>query len=787
MSITPPSANPDTTTLPLLPLPTGVFFPDMVVTVAAESEQATRLVTPRSAGDELVAVPQRDGTFGTVGVVVRVEQRGQLPGGVDGVLLRALRRVRVGRGEMGDDGLLRVGIEEIPAVDPTPEVRELALRYRAVAEELLEVIGARRFAAELDVSDPGALADTIGWWPDLSDERRLQLLETVDVEARLTLALEWAREALAEARVANDIAAEVSGDLDRTQREAILRRQLAAIRKELGESADDDDELAEYRRRIEEGELPEAMARAATKELDRLERMGDQSMEAGWIRTWLDTVFELPWTVRTDDRLDLETARRQLDADHTGLEKVKERIVEFLAVRKLRSERQVDDRDGTEADEAAARRRHGSGTILALVGPPGVGKTSLGQSVADTLGRRFVRMSLGGIRDEAEIRGHRRTYVGARPGRIVRAMIDAGSMNPVILLDEIDKIGSDWRGDPSAALLEVLDPAQNATFRDHYLEAELDLSDVVFIATANTLDTIPGPLLDRMEIVPIEGYTEDEKVAIAENHLLPELLERNGVRDGEVVVPAEVVRAVVADYTREAGVRRLQQRLDRLVRRAISTLVQDPSRERVEITLDDLRPALGPTSLKEDPAERTSVPGVATGLAVTGAGGDVLFVEAAVLDSGSEAGLTLTGQLGDVMKESGQIALSYLRANRGALGIDESVDLDRRFHVHFPAGAVPKDGPSAGITMTTALVSLLTGRRVRPDVAMTGEVTLHGRVLPIGGVKEKVLAAHRAGITDVILPRANGDDVDELPERVRDAVTIHLVDDVPAVLDLALA
>jgi ATP-dependent Lon protease len=783
-STDPSSAHPSSTgthspTLPLLPLPTGVFFPDMVVTVAAESDHARQLITTRSTGDELVAVPQRDGVFGTIGVVVRVEQRGQLPGGTEGVVLRALRRVRIGRGEVDADGTLRVSVEEVPAVEPSAEVRALAVQYRTVAEELLGAIGARRFAAELDIDDPGALADTIGWWPDLSDERRLQLLETVDVEARLALALGWAREALAEARIASDIAEEVTGDLDRTQREAILRRQLAAIRKQLGESDDDEDQLAEYRRRIDEGELPDTVAKAATKELDRLERMGDQSMEAGWVRTWLDTVFEIPWTTRTDDRLELDAARTQLDADHAGLDRVKERIVEFLAVRKLRTERQVDDADGSP-------RTRGSGTILALVGPPGVGKTSLGQSVADTLGRRFVRMSLGGIRDEAEIRGHRRTYVGARPGRIVRAMIDAGSMNPVILLDEIDKVGADWRGDPSAALLEVLDPAQNGTFRDHYLEAELDLSEVVFIATANTLDTIPAPLLDRMEIVPIEGYTEDEKVAIAIDHLLPTLFERNGVRDGEVVVPPEVVRTVVGDYTREAGVRRLQQRLDRLVRRAISTLVQDPERASVEVTIDDLRPALGPTSTREDPTERTSVPGVATGLAVTGAGGDVLFVEAAALDPGSESGLTLTGQLGDVMKESGQIALSYLRANRSNLGLGADLDLDRRFHVHFPAGAVPKDGPSAGITMTTALVSLLSGRRVRPDVAMTGEVTLHGRVLPIGGVKEKVLAAHRAGITDVILPRANGQDVDDLPDHVRQAVTIHLVDDVPAVLALAL-
>ncbi len=795
-----------TRTLPLLPLPTEVFFPEMVVTVSTSSDDAQKVVGSAETGDELVAVPQRDGVFGSVGVVVRIEQRGMLPGGSQGVVLRALRRVRIGRGEVDDNNILRVAVDELPASEPSAEARALAIRYRVVAQELLDLMGGRRFAAVLDVDDPGALADTMGWWPDLGDERRRQLLDTIDVEERIRLAVEWAEEALAEAKVHHDIAEEVSGDLEKGQREAILRRQLAAIRAELGDG--DDDELAEYRRRIDAGELPQVVADAAIKELERLERTGDQSMEAGWIRTWLETVFEIPWTTRTDDHIDLGSARERLDADHFGLDPVKERIVEFLAVRKLRTERAVDDdaslaessaandqvvdQDGGRSDEsddlpappAPRRARRGSGTILALVGPPGVGKTSLGESVAAAMGRNFVRMSLGGIRDEAEIRGHRRTYVGARPGRIVRAMIDAGSMNPVVLLDEIDKVGSDWRGDPSAALLEVLDPAQNATFRDHYLETELDLSEVVFIATANTLDTIPAPLLDRMEIISIEGYTEDEKVAIANRHLLPGSFDRHGLRPDEVIIDESVIRAVVGDYTREAGVRRLEQRLDRLVRRAVSTLVQEPERTQVEITVDDLRPALGPTSLREDPRERTTVPGVATGLAVTGAGGDVLFVEAAALDPDTDPGLTLTGQLGDVMKESGQIALSYLRANRGQLGIEES--LDRRFHVHFPAGAIPKDGPSAGITMTTALVSLLTGRRMRPEVAMTGEVTLHGRVLPIGGVKEKVLAAHRAGVTEVILPQGNSQDVDDLPDHVREAVTIHLVDDVAEVIERAL-
>ncbi|NNE74326.1 MAG: endopeptidase La [Acidimicrobiales bacterium] len=754
----------------------------MVVTVAFESDAARAALDAATAQvedgpAELVAVPQTDGDYSPIGLVVRVEQQGPLPGGANGVVLRGLRRVSIGRGETDADGVLFVSVTELPDEPPTEAAKAFADQYREVATELLRLIGGGRMTGILDgVDDPGALADTLGWWPDLGDDRRLELFETTDTTDRIIKALAWAKEALAEAQVATDVASDVSAGLEDEQRKAILRRQMESIRKELGES--DDDAVAEYRTKLAEADLPEAVAAAVEKELDRLERMGEQSMESGWIRTWLDTVFELPWNERTDDAIDLDAAQAQLDADHTGLEKVKERIVEFLAVRKRRRDRAVDAPTG-----------RGSGTIVALVGPPGVGKTSLGQSIADTMGREFVRMSLGGVRDEAEIRGHRRTYVGARPGRIVRALIDAGTMNPVILLDEIDKVGADWRGDPSSALLEVLDPEQNSTFRDHYLETELDLSDVVFIATANVLDTIPAPLLDRMEIIPIEGYTEDEKVAIARDHLLPRLLERNAIEPGEVVISDAVIRTVVGDYTREAGVRRLEQRLDRLVRRAVSELVKQPELETVEIGDDDLRPALGRTAPRDDPAERTVVPGIATGLAVTGAGGDVLFVEVSASDG--EPGLTLTGQLGDVMKESGQIVLSYLRANAAELGLDatatEAAGLDRRFHVHFPAGAVPKDGPSAGVTMTTAFVSLLRDQPMRSDVAMTGEVTLHGRVLPIGGVKEKVLAAHRANVKHVILPEGNREDTDDIPEHVLDDIELHFASTVKDVLDVALA
>lgn len=770
----------NTATLPLLPLPQGIFFPEMVVTIAAESPGAKAAFDAAStrAGDgsaELVAVPQTGGDYSPIGLVVRIEQQGRLPGGGEGVVLRGLRRVRIGQGELGEDGVLLVSTTEIEEPSPTAEAKALAEDYRHVAQELLKLLGGGRLVGLLDgLEDPGALADSLGWWPELTEPRRLELFETTDVTERITKALAWAREALAETQVSSDITSNVNEGFEKDQREAILRRQLSSIRKELGES--DSDDISDYRARLAEGNIPEKIVSAIEKELDRLERVGDQSMESSWIRTWLDTMFELPWGERTTDSLDLLAAEARLDADHTGLEKVKERIVEFLAVRKLRSDRGLD----AGLDSGSATRR-GGGTILALVGPPGVGKTSLGESVAATMGREFVRMSLGGIRDEAEIRGHRRTYVGARPGRIVRALIDAGTMNPVILLDEIDKVSSGLQGDPSAALLEVLDPAQNSTFRDNYLETELDLSEVVFIATANVLDTIPAPLLDRMEIISLEGYTEDEKVAIATDHLLPRILERNGITADEVVISEEIIRIVVGDYTRESGVRRLEQRLDRLVRRAVSQLVRNPSEAAVVIGSDDLRPALGRTAMKEDPADRAVVPGVATGLAVTGAGGDVLFVEVSASDG--EPGLMLTGQLGDVMKESGQIVLSYLQANAESLGLDAK--LDQRFHVHFPAGAIPKDGPSAGVTMTTAFVSLLRGVPMRNDVAMTGEVTLHGRVLPIGGVKEKVLAAHRAGVKHVILPIGNKEDAEDIPENVRNEIELHFATTVADVLAVA--
>ncbi|MGZ4147024.1 MAG: endopeptidase La, partial [Actinomycetota bacterium] len=614
--------------------------------------------------------------------------------------------------------------------------------------------------------------DMSGYSPDLSFEQKVEVLETTDLELRLEKVLVWAKEALAELELKDKIRSDVRDGLEKNQRDYILRQQMDAIRKELGED-DDENVVEEYRRKIAEAGMPDDVRAQAERELSRMERMGDQNPEVGWIRTYLDWMVDVPWSARTDDNLDIADARRILDEDHEGLSDVKDRIVEYLAVRKLRQERGMGEATG-----------RGSGAILTLVGPPGVGKTSLGESVARALGRKFVRVSLGGIHDEAEIRGHRRTYVGALPGRIVRALKDAGTKNPVMMLDEVDKVGADWRGDPSSALLEVLDPAQNHTFRDHYLDVDLDLSEVLFISTANVAETIPGPLLDRMEVIRLDGYTEDEKVVIARHHLLRRQIERNGLRPDEIEVTDAALLTIVADYTREAGVRNLEREIGKVLRKVATRLASGELTAPVRIDAGDVREYAGRQKFFFEAAERTSVPGVATGLAVTGTGGDVLFIEATRIDGEGE-GLTLTGQLGDVMKESAQIALSYVRSHAEQLGIEKG-PLSGRFHLHVPAGAIPKDGPSAGVTMTTAFASLLTGRAVRSTVGMTGEVTLQGRVLPIGGLKQKVLAAHRAGLTEVILPQRNEGDLEDVPESVRGQMTFHPVETVDQVFAVAL-
>ena len=766
----------ETVTLPLLPLKSGVVLPGMVFTMALESEEARVAVeAARSAGGHLLLVPHIEGRYASVGVIAEVLEEGSLPGGLEAIAIRGDQRAVIGTGVPGTGDALWVEAEPLDEGEATPAVTELAREYRAVLENILHSRGARQIAAQLrEITEPGRLADVAGYSPDLSLTQKVQVLETLDVEARLRLVLGWARDTLADITVRERIKNDVEEGMEKTQREFLLRRQLESIKKELGQLGDgDDSDPDDYRTKIAERDLPDHVLKAVLREIDKLERTSDQSPETGWIRTWLDTVLELPWGEESEDRLDVVEAKRILDADHEGLADVKDRILEHLAVKKLQAERGLNPVDG-----------RGSGAILALVGPPGVGKTSLGQSIATALGRKFVRVSLGGVRDEAEIRGHRRTYVGAQPGRLVRALREAGTMNPVIVLDEVDKIGGDYRGDPSSALLEVLDPAQNHTFRDHYLEVDLDLSRVMFVATANVIDTIPGPLLDRMEIIRLDGYTESEKVSIARNHLLGRQLTRAALREDEVVIDDEALRAIAADYTREAGVRNLEREIGRLLRKLATKLAAGEREAPIVVDATDVREWLGRPRFYFESADRTSVPGVATGLAVTGAGGDVLFVEASVAD-GPE-GLTLTGQLGDVMKESAEIAMSYVRSHAATLQIDPASFSGKRFHLHVPAGAIPKDGPSAGVTITTALVSLLRGEPVRPVVGMTGEVTLQGRVLPIGGLKQKVLAAHRAGLTEVILPARNESDLEDVPEEVRSEMTFHFAATIDDVLTAAL-
>jgi ATP-dependent Lon protease len=766
-------ADTSTVTLPVLPLRNGVVFPHMVITIGIESDEARRAVAAaEESGGKLLLIPRTDDTFAAVGTIAEIQEVSD-EGGVT-ALIAGVQRARVGAGRPGTSEVLWV--EAFPVEDPhtySEIVADMVREYRAVVTEIMEHRGIGGAASRiLGIDDPSQLADLAVYSPDLSLRQKIDVLETTDVEERLRLVLEWMNEILADMEIRQKVRNDATERIDKTQREFLLRQQMESIRSELGEGSAD--AISEYRQKLEDRDLPEKVTEAISQEIDRLERMSEQSPEHSWTRTWLDTVFEVPWETTSDDSFDLEAARQVLDADHTGLDDVKDRMVEHLAVRKLRHDR------GLGADASG----RGAGTIILLVGPPGVGKTSMGESVARALGRKFVRVALGGIRDEAEIRGHRRTYVGARPGRIVRALAEAGTMNPVFLLDEMDKVGSDWRGDPSAALLEVLDPAQNHTFRDNYLELDLDLSNVLFVATSNVVESIPAPLLDRTEVIRLDGYTDNEKVTIARDHLLPRQVERAGLEDDEIHITDDAIATIVDGYTREAGVRTLERLLGKVVRKGVTRIAMKEAEAPLEISESDLRELLGKPTVHHDEAkDRTAVPGVSIGLAVTGAGGDVLFIEATAMDG--EPGLVLTGQLGDVMKESAQIALSYVDSNAAELGLSRS-DGKRRFHVHVPAGAIPKDGPSAGITMTTALVSLLTGRSVRDSVGMTGEITLQGRVLPIGGVKQKVLAAHRAGLREVIVPKRNEADLDDVPDEVRDKMTFHALDNIGEVLEVAL-
>ena len=762
-----------TALLPVFPLNDAVVLPHMMVTRAIDSDEARAAVHAAEQGDRLVlVVPRVEGRYAKVGTVAKLEESGRLPNGLEAAVLHGLHRAVLQSAASEAGGALWIRAESAPDPEPpTERSLELAREYRAVVENLLETRGAPGVAEVVrGFQKPGQLADMSGFSPDLSVEQKVEILETLDLEERLTRLIGWSKVTLAELSLKDKIRSEVNEGMEKRQREFILRQQLEAIKKELGEDVESGAE--DYRKRLSEAVMPEAVRKEVEKEIGRLERTSEQNPEAGWIRTWLDTMFELPWGRRSEDNFDVVAARRILDEDHTGLDDVKERIIEFLAVRNRRQAKGLQVLGG-----------RGSGAIVALVGPPGVGKTSLGESVARSLGRKFARVSLGGIHDEAEIRGHRRTYVGALPGRIVRALKEAGTMNPVIMLDEIDKVGADWRGDPSSALLEVLDPAQNHSFRDHYLEVDLDLSDVLFIPTANVSETIPGPLLDRMELIRLDGYTEDEKLAIANDHLLRRQLERNGLEADEVQVTDSALRKVITEHTMEAGVRNLERQVGKVLRKVATKIDGGAVSPPVVVDAGDLREYLGRPRFQFEAAERTAVPGVATGLAVTGTGGDVLFVEAAAMPG--EGGLTVTGQLGDVMKESAHIALAYVRSHAADLGLEETYQ-GRPIHIHVPAGAVPKDGPSAGVTMVTALASLMSGRPVRSTVGMTGEVTLQGKVLPIGGVKQKLLAAHRAGLKEVILPQRNEADLDDLPEKVRQDLAVHLVSDVAEVVALAL-
>jgi len=770
-------ATPKSELLPVLPMDDVVVLPHMTVTLAVEGDSQRAAIEAARQGNRLVLlVPRIDGKFGTIGTVARLGDSAELPTGAEAFMIRGEYRARLGSGQADIGGALWVKADPITDPEPASERSlELMRQYRALLENLVESRGAPQVVQFIRAAkSPGHLADLAGYSPDLSTDQKLQVLETIDLEERLTLLIAWTKQVLADASLKEKIRSDVAEGMEKTQREFLLRQQLEAIKKQLNEGSSD--VVSGYRERVAKAGMPDGVRTEVERELDRLERTSEQNPEYGWIRTYLDWMMDIPWNVRSEDNFDLAEARRILDEDHTGLADVKDRIIEFLAVRKLRKERGLEVLGG-----------RGSGAIITLVGPPGVGKTSLGESVARALGRKFTRVSLGGIRDEADIRGHRRTYVGALPGRIVRALKEAGTKNPVVMLDEIDKVGSDWRGDPSSALLEVLDPAQNNTFRDHYLEVDLDLSEVLFIPTANVSETIPAPLLDRMELIRLDGYTEEEKVAIARDHLLRRQVKQAGLHPEEVTVTDDAIMKVITDHTREAGVRNLERELGKITRKVATKVATGALTPPVAITPERVREFLGKARFDNEVAARTAVPGVATGLAVTGTGGDVLFVEAtATPTSNGNGSLTLTGQLGDVMKESAQIALSYVRSHADELGID-SKSIDKAFHIHVPEGAVPKDGPSAGVTMTTAIVSLLTGRPVRSTVGMTGEVTLQGLVLPIGGVKQKVLAAHRMGLKEVILPRRNEKDLDDVPKSVREAMTFHLASQVDDVLKVALA
>jgi ATP-dependent Lon protease len=763
-----------TATLPILPLRESVVFPASVTPLAIGQERSIRLVEEAVDNDLTIALvtsrsPEEEAEGAEdlyqVGTSAVVHKMMRVPDGTLRVLVQGLDRIRLESIEQTEPYLTGLFTPVPDVVTREKEVEALARSVEALFGRIISIapyLPEELLLAAANAETPGALANLIAATTRLKTEEKQDLLETVDVEDRLRKLTAILSRELEVFELGTKIQSQVQEEMDKSQREYFLRQQLKAIQEELGETDEQQAEIAELRAQIEEANLPEEADKQARRELDRLSKLPPAAAEYGVIRTYLEWILSLPWNETTEDDLDLKAARKILDEDHYDLEKVKERIVEHLAVQKLTNKL--------------------SGPILAFVGPPGVGKTSLGQSIARALGRKFVRVSVGGVRDEAEIRGHRRTYVGALPGTIIRALRDAGSKNPVFMIDEIDKMGSDWRGDPSSAMLEVLDPAQNSTFRDHYLDLPFDLSQVLFITTANQLETIPAPLLDRMEVIRVAGYTEDEKVGIARKYLVPKQLETHGLDPKHVTISENAVRLLVREYTREAGVRNLDREIAALCRKAAREIAEG---KRKGARIDDakVRSWLGKRRFSAEVRKRTSDPGVATGLAVTPVGGDVLFVEATAMPGSGK--LTITGQIGEVMRESAQAALSWVRGHAETLGLDSDWFAERDVHIHVPAGAVPKDGPSAGTAMATALASLATGVPVSEDVAMTGEITLTGQVLPIGGVKEKALAAERAGIGTVILPKENEADLDDLPEDVRDFMRFVLADTIDDVLEAA--
>ena len=781
--------------LAILPLRNSVAFPFSMLPLSIGVARSVKLVEEAVQGNSLVGlVATKDpsieeplpGQVHETGTVARIVRTMRGSDGTLQIVVQGLERFRVSAW-ISPEQYLRARVEPAPErVESDLEAEALMQSLRELGKEVVELSPniPNEAAAFLDtVSDPRFLAYLIAANSQMETEDAQKLLEIDSVKDKLRALVTHLEHQKVVLSIGQKIRSEAKGTMEKEQREYILRQQMKAIQKELGDSDENQSVGDEYTAKLEKAGLPEEAKKEAQRELKRLSGMSPQSPEHSMVKTYLDWMVELPWSVQSEDQLDVANARKVLDEDHYDLQEVKDRIVEFLAVRKLLKERGIQRLSSDDGKTGKA-----IGAILCFVGPPGVGKTSLGQSIARALGRKFTRMSLGGMRDEAEIRGHRRTYIGAMPGRVMQAIKRAGTRNPVFMLDEIDKVGSDWRGDPSSALLEVLDPAQNGTFRDHYLNVDFDLSDVMFVTTANQLEPIPAPLRDRMEIIHLDGYTEYEKVKIAQEHLVKRQLAANGLREGEVVFSEEALQKIMQDYTREAGVRNLERQIGTICRKSVAKIAGGETgggAEAITITPEVVREYLKKEKFESETSETIMIPGIATGLAVTPVGGDILFIEATRMKGKGE--FTLTGQLGDVMRESARIALSYVRSKAADLGIDADSFAQTDVHVHVPAGAIPKDGPSAGIAMTMAIASLFTGRPVKGSLGMTGEVTLRGRVMPIGGVKMKVLAAHRAGLTTVILPKRNERDLEELPADVRSRMTFVLVERIDEALEAGLS